>query len=85
MKLFLRHFYNISVAIGIIIIIGTIIIWQDINALQRLALLNLAVINFHFLKNLAILAASLNLQIPFLLIKIARDQTDSRLIKCQPF
>ncbi|MCY1569963.1 HXXEE domain-containing protein [Staphylococcus pettenkoferi] len=48
MKLFLRHFYNISVAIGIIIIIGTIIIWQDINALQRLALLNLAVINFHF-------------------------------------
>lgn len=48
MKFLLRHFYNLSVPIGIIIIIGTIIFWQDINALQRLALLNLAVINFHF-------------------------------------
>ena len=48
MKFLLRHFYNLSVPIGVIIIIGTIIFWQDINALQRLALINLAVINFHF-------------------------------------
>ncbi|MBM0868888.1 uncharacterized protein with HXXEE motif [Staphylococcus auricularis] len=48
MKFLLRHFYNLSVPIGIIIIIGTIIFWQDINVLQRLALLNLAIINFHF-------------------------------------
>lgn len=48
MKFLLRHFYNLSVPIGIIIIIETIIFWQDINVLQRLALLNLAIINFHF-------------------------------------
>ncbi|AMW22458.1 HXXEE domain-containing protein [Staphylococcus haemolyticus] len=48
MKFLLRHFYNLSVPIDIIIIIGTIIFWQDINVLQRLALLNLAIINFHF-------------------------------------
>lgn len=36
MKFLLRHFYNLSVPIDIIIIIGTIIFWQDINVLQRL-------------------------------------------------
>ncbi|MBL4953699.1 HXXEE domain-containing protein [Neobacillus sp. YIM B02564] len=48
MKFLLRHFYNISVFIGIAIIICTAIFWSDLNVLQRLALLNLAVLNFHF-------------------------------------
>ncbi|BAC12591.1 hypothetical protein [Oceanobacillus iheyensis HTE831] len=48
MKFLLRHFYNISAFIGIAIIIGTIIFWSDLSVLQRLALLNLAVLNFHF-------------------------------------
>lgn len=48
MKFLLRHFYNISVIIGIFIIIGTIIFWQDLNTLQRLSLFNLAILNFHF-------------------------------------
>lgn len=48
MKFLLRHFYNVSLFIGIIIIIGTILFWKDLSVLQRLAMLNLVVINFHF-------------------------------------
>lgn len=48
MKFLLRHFYNISLGIGIISIICTIIFWHDMSFLQRLSLLNFAVINFHF-------------------------------------
>lgn len=48
MKFLLRHFYNISIFIGIITILLTIVFWQDLVVLQRLALLNLAILNFHF-------------------------------------
>ena len=39
MKFLLRHFYNISIFIGIITILLTIVFWQDLVVLQRLALL----------------------------------------------
>lgn len=48
MKFVLRHFYNISVFIGIAIILYTVLNWNSLSYLQALALLNLAVINFHF-------------------------------------
>lgn len=48
MKFLLRHFYNISVFIGILLIIFTLIFWEQLDVLQRLAMLNLAVLNFHF-------------------------------------
>lgn len=48
MKFLLRHFYNIILVIGIMSIIGAIIFWKDLSFLQVLALLNFAVINFHF-------------------------------------
>lgn len=48
MRFLLRHFYNISVFIGLAILAGTIMFWSDLEVLQRLALLNLAVLNFHF-------------------------------------
>ena len=47
-KFLLRHFYNISLIIGVISIISAIIFWKDLTLLQGLALLNFAVINFHF-------------------------------------
>lgn len=48
MRFVLRHFYNISFLIGIITIAGTFVFWKDLSFLQGLALLNFAVINFHF-------------------------------------
>ncbi|WP_313100590.1 HXXEE domain-containing protein [Epilithonimonas sp.] len=48
MKFLLRHFYNISVFIGITILVFTFIYWNDLHYLSALALINLAVINFHF-------------------------------------
>ena len=47
-KFLLRHFYNISLGIGIVALIGAIIFWKDMSFLQGLAVLNFAVINFHF-------------------------------------
>lgn len=47
-KFLLRHFYNISLGIGIVVLIGAIIFWKDMSFLQGLAVLNFAVINFHF-------------------------------------
>lgn len=48
MKFILRHFYNISVFVGIVIILFTVFTWDNLEYLQILALLNLAIINFHF-------------------------------------
>lgn len=48
MKKLLRHWYNISLFIGILCILISIYFWNNLNTLQILALLNLAVINFHF-------------------------------------
>jgi|SRR6218665_203977 len=48
MRFLLRHFYNISVPIGGLILLFTFIYWNDLPYLSALALLNLAVINFHF-------------------------------------
>tara|TARA_B100002049_G_scaffold229605_1_gene205506 strand:- start:448 stop:1107 length:660 start_codon:yes stop_codon:yes gene_type:complete len=48
MKYLLRHFYNISVFIGLAIIAYTIYDWDNLHYLSALALLNLAVLNFHF-------------------------------------
>ncbi|MGM9965232.1 MAG: HXXEE domain-containing protein, partial [Clostridium sp.] len=48
MKFLLRHFYNISLGIGIVVLIATIVFWNNMSYLQGLALLNFAVINFHF-------------------------------------
>ena len=48
MKFILRHFYNISVPIGITILVFTFIYWNKLNYLSALALVHLAVINFHF-------------------------------------
>lgn len=48
MKYLLRNFYNISVFIGLAIIAYTIYDWNNLHYLSALALLNLAVINFHF-------------------------------------
>ena len=48
MKFLLRHWYNISAVIGILCVIGAIVFWNELSLLQGLALLNFAVINFHF-------------------------------------
>ena len=48
MKYLLSHFYNISVFIGLAIIAYTIYDWDNLHYLSALALLNLAVLNFHF-------------------------------------
>lgn len=48
MKFLLRHWYNISLVIGILCLIGAVVFWNDLSLLQGLALLNFAVINFHF-------------------------------------
>ena len=76
MKFLLRHFYNISIFIGIITILLTIVFWQDLVVLQRLALLNLAILNFHFFEEFGFQVAFLNLQIQCLHTKIVLDQRD---------
>ena len=48
MRVIIRHFYNISAFIGGICVIFAVVFWQELSLLQRLALLNFAVINFHF-------------------------------------
>lgn len=47
-KFLLRHFYNISLGIGFILLICAFVFWKDMSYLQGLAVLNLAVLNFHF-------------------------------------
>ena len=48
MRFLLRHFYNISLFLGIAILLYTWVNWNDLNYLAALGLLNLAVINLHF-------------------------------------
>lgn len=48
MRFIIRHFYNISAFVGGICVIFAVVFWQELSPLQRLALLNFVVINFHF-------------------------------------
>lgn len=83
MKFILRHFYNISVFIGIIAIIATIIYWDHLSVLQRLALLNFAVINFHFFEEFGFPGDFRNSVTRCLLIKTVQDQNAFHSTKCQ--
>lgn len=55
MRVIIRHFYNISAFIGGICVIFAVVFWQELSLLQRLALLNFAVINFHFFEEFGFL------------------------------
>jgi hypothetical protein len=54
MKFILRHFYNISFFVGVVLLALTFVFWKDLHYLQALALLNLAVINFHFFEEFGV-------------------------------
>lgn len=48
MKYLLCNYYNLSVPIGIAILLFTFIDWNNLNYLSAFSLLNLAALNFHF-------------------------------------
>lgn len=48
MKFMFRHWYDVSLGIGLLIFVGLLVFWGDLSALQRFAVANLGVIFLHF-------------------------------------
>lgn len=49
-----RHWYDLSAAIGLGILVTLFVFWNDFNVLQRLSIANLAVIFLHFFEEFGI-------------------------------